>query len=74
MSTGSGKKESSPDDGRPYSGIVESAIAKLSVSKEDPKGDLKRSLIHWAVIVSAIVFVLGMVGIVGLMISGLMRG
>jgi hypothetical protein len=52
----------------PYSGIVETAIAKILVDDADPAAGAHRTMIHRLVIVAPVICVMGALAIVGIML------
>ena len=52
----------------PYSGIVETAIAKILIDDADPAAGAHRTMIHRLVIVATVICVMGALAIVGIML------
>lgn len=50
----------------PYSGIVETAIAKVFVDDADPAAGARRTFIHRLTVVATVIFVVGALAIVGI--------
>ncbi|MEY9854256.1 hypothetical protein ABH923_003934 [Leifsonia sp. EB41] len=52
----------------PYSGIVETAIAKVFVDDADPRTDVRRTVIHRLTVVATLIFAVAALIIVGIML------